>query len=310
MSGPSLPIYFPTGSIGWLIVNVNWDVWLGLGAFLILTKGVPRLIEKARTITYPDSKTGKMREAPLHPKWFVLWAWITVLTLVVVLWGIFLTLVFSSGWHDPFRSIQWQQLPSMPGWFFDLVYARANDEPNGAHILSWLMPAGFGIAVWFRTVKRPLVHFRDILGDPYQGIAALVFMGGVHELLWVPFFYAAYAQYLSWSLLIPVLRDISFAFMMAMFILTWWRYPGRAFPLSKLKPIVLVYVVFLAAWFVLPYVFVGVWFPITTLNNPNFGVGPYQETPYFAWWGVNAIETAGWLLLCIPSIMLVWRHKG
>jgi hypothetical protein len=267
------------------------------------------LIAKASTISYPDSKTGQIRERPLHPKWFVLWAWLTVLALVVALWGIFLTLCFSSGWQNPFVSIKWQQLPSMPGWIFDLVYARANDLPNGAHILSWLMCAGFGVVVWAKSVRRPVTHFRDLLGDPYEGIAALVFIGGAHELTWVPFFYAAYAQYLSWSVLIPVLRDVSFAFMMGMFILTWWKYPGRKFDLNLLRPVFYVYVAYLVMWLVVPYAVVHVWFPVTTVNNPNFGVGLYQETPYFTWWWVNVIEQYGWVLLCVPSMILVWRYK-
>lgn len=260
-------------------------------------------------VIFHDRK-GQRREAPMHPKWFILWAWVTVITLVVALWQLFFTLVLSSGWKDPFATVQWFSLPPMPGWFFDLVFARANDHPDGAHILSWFGPALFGLVIWLKTLKRPFTHFRDLLGDPYQGVAALVFVGGLHEIAWTPFYYAAYARYLSWSILIPVLRDVSFAFMMAMFVLTFWRYPGRVVPLSIFRKPFLAYVVFLAAWFALPALFGGPLMPVTTLNNPNFGIGPYQETPYFGWWWVNAIEVVSWLMLYVPMVILAWRHKG
>jgi hypothetical protein len=277
---------------------------------VILTKAVPWLNNKAYPMVVFHNKKGVEREAPVYPKWFVLWAWITVISLVVILWGLFLTLVFSSGWKNPFAPVSEWGLGPYPGWFWDFVFARANDLPNGAHIFSWLSCAAFGLAVWGKTLRRPFKHFRDVLGDPYQGIAALVFIGGVHELTWVPFYYAAYYQYLSWSIILEVLRDVSFAVMMGLFILAFWKYKGRVVPLQIVKPYWLIYIGFLVAWFVVPKLFGYPFFPVTTLNNTNFGIGIYLETPYFPWWWVNAIEEFGWILLCWPSIVKVLLYKG
>lgn len=236
----------------------------------------------------------------MHPKIFTAYLWLQVITLVVVLWGIFLTLVFSIGWEAPLsRAAIW----------FDLIYARANGEPNGAHIFSWLSCAAFGLVVWAKTIPRPVRFFHDLMGDPFQGIAALIFIGGVHELIWLPFYYTAYAQYLSWSLLFEVLRDVSFGLMMILFVLTFIKLPGRVIDLGILKPIIKAYTVYLVLWFFVPYLVVGHLFPITTLNNPKFGQGLYEETPWFGLWWVNAIESVSWLLLCVPSMILAWRYK-
>lgn len=299
MAALSLPIFFPTGSPLWLIVNLSWDIFLGIGAFILLVYLVPRFQRLARTFEYPDKK-GMIRYRPVHPKIFTAYIWLAVITLVVVLWGIFLTLVFSIGWVNP---LSWN------GLWFDLIYARANGEPNGAHIFSWLSCAGFGVVVWFKSIPRPIQSFKDVIGDPFQGIAALVFIGGIHELIWLPFYYTAYGQYLDWSLTFEVLRDVSFAVMMILFVLTFVKIPSRTFPLQKLKPIIIAYTAYLVLWYVIPYFVVGHLFPITTLNNPKFGVGLYEETPWFGLWWVNAIESVSWLLLCIPSAIKVWLYK-
>ena len=211
-----------------------------------------------------------------------------------------MTLLFSVGWKAP---------TSLDNIWFDMIYARANAEPNGAHILSWLSCAAFGLACWFKTIPRPAKTFHDILGDPFQGIAGLIFIGGVHELLWIGPYYAAYWEYLSWSMAYEVLRDVSFGIMMVLFIMTFVKMPTRVFPLKILKPMVAFYCVYLAAWFVVPALFGYHLLPITTLNNPNFGVGLYQETPWFSWWWVNMIEENGWIVLCIPAIVAVLKYK-
>ena len=241
-----------------------------------------------------------IRQRPVHARLFRYYSFFRIITLVVVLWGIFLTLVFSIGWKAP---------TSLQNVWFDLIYARANGKPDGAHIFSWLSCAAFGVVVWAKTIPRPLTNFIDVLGDPFQGIAALIFIGGVHEMLWLPFYYAAYAQYLDWSLLYEVLRDVSFSVMMVLFILTFIKLPTRVVSLQMLKPVIKVYLTFLVLWFIVPYFFMGHLLPITTLNNPKFGAGLYQETPWFPIWWVNALESFGWQLLCFPAMILVWRYK-
>jgi hypothetical protein len=236
----------------------------------------------------------------VHPRTFRYYSFFEIITLVVVLWGIFLTLLFSIGWKAP---------TSLSAIWFDLIYARANGEPNGAHIFSWLSCAAFGLVVWTKTIPRPVKTFRDIIGDPFQGIAGLIFIGGVHEIIWVPFYYAAYLNYLSWSIWLEVGRDVSFAVMMIAFVLTFIKEPTRKIDLQILKPVIKFYVVYLALWFIVPVLFGFHVFPVTTVNNSNLGQGPYLETPWFNLWWVNAIESVSWLILCVPAMWLVAKHK-
>jgi hypothetical protein len=277
--------------------------------FGLLVYAIPKLKRPTDALVFYKDKKGIERSAPMHPKIFVAYEYIAILALVPVLWGIFLTLVFAVGWKNPFEYVSnWYGI-SAPGWLFDIIYARANDQPNGAHLWSWLSCAAFGIAVWIKSVPRPVKNFRDVIGDPFEGIAALCFIGGIHELIWVGFYYSVYWEYVTWSTILEFLRDISFAIMMGLFIITYWKYPFRKFPLANLKPVVIVFVIFLCFWLVVPALFGYHPMPVTTVNNTNLGQGIYQETPWFTLWWVNALETFSWLILCVPSIILVARWK-
>lgn len=260
-------------------------------------------------ITSADKK-GRMRSVPIHPRWFARYAMLKILSLVVVLWGIFLYLLTSTGWRSPFVYVtDWYGI-SAAGWFFDIVYARASDTPSGAHILSYLGCAAFGLTICYKAMKYPPQRFFDILADPFQGIAGLLFLEGVHELPWVALYYVAYSPYLNFTLLPEVLRDVGFIVMSICFLLVFWKYPNRIVPLSIFKWPILSYLVYLELWFFAPALFGFHLLPITTLNNPNFGVGPYQETPWFSWWWVNLIEVGSWLILWVPCIIQVVRYKS
>jgi hypothetical protein len=271
---------------------------------------MPRLQKLAEMNVIARNKKGKLVTAPIHPNRFAEYAQIKILALICCVWGIFLYLLFSTGWRDPFAPVvNWYGI-SAPGWLFDLVYGRANNAPNGAHLLSWIGVAGFGLTVCYKAMPWKPQRFFDLLADPFQGIAALLFLGGVHEFPWAIAYYAAYWQYLSWSVLIPVLRDMSFVAATVIWIVMFWKYPNRAVPLKIFKWPIVVYLGFLAAWFFVPALFGYHLLPITTLNNPNFGVGPYQETPFFSWWWVNALEVISWVILWLPSIIQVVRYHG
>lgn len=302
--------FFPIGSVPWIIENVGFDIFVGAGAFLILLYGEPRMRILATMYIISADKKGRMRSVPIHPRWFARYAMLKILSLVVVLWAVFLYLLTSAGWRNPFVFVtNWYGI-SAPGWFFDIAYARATNTPSGAHILSYIGCAVFGLAICYKAMNFPPKRFFDILADPFQGIAAFLFLEGVHELPWTALYYVAYSQYLNLSLLPEVLRDVSFVVMSLFFLIIFWKYPNRIVPLSIFKWPITAYLVYLAGWFILPRLFGFHLLPITTLNNPDFGVGPYQETPWFSLWWVNAIEVGSWLILWVPMIMQVVRYKS
>lgn len=252
-------------------------------------------------------KNGIIRSFPLHPHWTTRW-----LILLVTTWALLArfvaTLGLSSGWANPFTVVDWYGIKAS-GWFFDLVYARANNQPNGAHLISFIGVAVFGLIICYKAHPFGKQSVKDLLGDPFQGTSAALFLAGVHELLWIGPYYVAYSQYLNWTLAPEVLRDLSFVVMMSLFILIFYRYPGRMIPLKIFKWPIVIYTLFLAAWFFIPALFGYHLLPITTLNNPDFGMGPYQETPWFSWWWVNAIEGFSWVILYAPFIWLTVRYK-
>lgn len=267
---------------------------------------VPFLQRKSESTIIARDKKGIVRSYPVHPHWTARW-----LILLVTTWGLLarfvVTLGLSVGWADPFKSVSWYGI-NAPGWFFDLVYARANNQPNGAHLVSFIGDAAFGLIICYKAHPLSRESIKDLLGDPFQGTSGALFLAGVHELLWIGFYYAAYWEYLSWSIAVEVLRDISFVGMMVLFILAFWKYPNRIVPLSIFKKPILAYALFLVGWFFVPGMLGYHLFPITTLNNTNFGIGVYEETPWFSYWWVNALEVISWLILIIPFVGLSVRY--
>ncbi len=239
-------------------------------------------------------KTTYERPAHLHTWLFFMWAKLVAWALVI---GVLGDLLLSEGWHSPL---------SLDGVWYDLIFARANAQPNGAHIMSYLGAVVFGLVVTYKYRPKGMERF---LGDIAQGIGAIGFLGAVHELIWITFYYIAYAQYLSWTILPEVIRDVSFVVMLILLVVTFWRYKGRRFSLGIFKWPILAYTIFCVAWFVVPTFFGYYWFPITTINNPQFGSGLYQETPWFGDWKINLIEVFSWVMLYSTFILQVLRQK-
>lgn len=306
------------GSFLWLKENLSFDIVIGLAAYLLMVIVIPRWESFSRVYWNPAAYKGKggfvvrggnftsfggMLRVQLE---LALMA-VKIVTLIAALLGILAFLVFSTGWRNPFAPVSWFGV-NASGWVFDLFYARANDLPNGAHIVSYICPALFGVMLWAKTINRPVKTLRDLIGNPFYGIAALVFIGGVHEILWIGFYYSAYFQYLSWSILYEVLRDVSFVAMCALFILAFWKTSDRNIPLKIFKAPTMIYLWFLIGWFFIPWILGFHPLPITTLNNTNFGQGIYQETPWFSLLWVNALEVVSWVLLWIGYTIQVLRY--
>ena len=146
-------------------------------------------------------------------------------------------------------------------------------------------------------------------GDAFQGIIAAGFLGAVHELIWIVLYYVAYARYVSFSILPELIRDVSFVILLLFLIVTFWKFKGRTIPMAVFKTPILLYSGFCLAWFFVPLLFGYPVFPITTINNPQFGNGLYQETPWFGDPVVNMIEVASWMLLYLSFIYVVVKLK-
>jgi hypothetical protein len=189
------------------------------------------------------------------------------------------------------------------------VYARANDLPNGAHLVSYIGVPLFGLVVTYKFTTRHPRTMSTFIGDPFQGLAASVFLGGIHEIIWIVFYYTAYWPYLNWSLAPEVVRDVSFISMTVLLVVTFWKMPTRKIPLRIFKWPVILFTIYCAGWFFIPWLLGGPIFPITTINNPLFGIGVYQETPWFSLWWVNGIEVVSWLLLWVSFVWVTLRYK-
>lgn len=196
----------------------------------------------------------------------------------------------STGWRNPFLPVTWNGI-NAPGWYFDLVFARVNDQPNGAHIISELMVMLVG---WTASIK-----YRDQYGpDCMIGLLAGGFLLADHEGFWESAYYLVYAQYLSPALITNVLKDLSFTSMVILFAYSFWRYPLQKIPVKAFIPINQVWIMFLGVWVVVPWIMGFGAMPISTINNFSYGHGIFSET---IWWGnpwvEGFLETGSWVLL-------------
>jgi hypothetical protein len=280
---------------------------IGAGLYFFMVYGLPRLQDLSGSVSYAG-KDKKLHQRPVHPKIFALYAYLMVIVLAIPLWAEFMTLLLSTGWKNPLAPVIWNGI-SAPGWLFDLFCARANDLPGGAHLVSYIGVPLFGLVVTYKFARRHPLTMNTFIGDPFQGLAASVFLGGVHELIWIVFYYSAYWPYLNWSLAPEVVRDVSFVSMTVLLVVTFWKMPTRKIPLRIFKWPVVLFAAYCAAWFIVPPLLGGPVFPITTINNPQFGVGAFQETPWFSLMWVNAVEVGSWLLLWVGFVVQVARYK-
>ena len=289
-----------------MVVNVGYDLLIGVGFFAFIVYILPYLERKSLSTLVYKGKDGKPHQGYLHPKWFALYAWLAVMVLVVPLWNEFADLLFSTGWKNPFVMSDWFGI-RVPGWLFDFAYARATDTPSGAHIISYIGVPLFGLIVTYKFARSGMWK---LIGDPFQGLAAAVFMGGAHELVWIVFYYTAYWPYLNWSLAPEVVRDVSFVSMSILLVVTFWRMPTRKLPMRLFKWPIVALVGFCLVWFFVPHLFLGLpYLPITTINNPQFGIGVYQETPWFSSLVTNLFEVTSWLFLWVWFSVQAIRYK-
>ena len=218
----------------------------------------------------------------------------------------------SEGWRNPFASSVSANGLTMAGWLYDLAFARSTNTPDGAHLVSYVgipLIALSVIAIEVRKFwKEPDITKK--FPDMTLGLLVAAFFVAIHEGIWETAYYIEYSQYLSWAVITNVLKDASFASMMVLFLLAFWKYPYRTISMRKFAWVVLAYTALIVGWFFVPYLFGYGIFPITTINNFLFGKGVYSVTQ---WWSnpvINFIEVFSWFGLYLMMQWVVVRNGG
>jgi hypothetical protein len=303
----------------WLGVTTFFETGMGFAVYLCWTWGIPKLRARAE-VQWPEPKMRLIHDNRIiNYFWFTKWlgfkGWRQELrpyyrnrkTYIAWAYGakglaylaFFVTLVillFNKGWVNPFGNSNYFNL-NTPGWLFDLIFSRANVQPNGAHDISYISMLAVGLVAYAKW------------RDPFLALGCISFVVVLHEGFWEAAYYAVYSVYItSWALLTNVLKDVSFASMLVFFYLGFKNYPYKPFNLRIFKWPAIIFGASMLAWVFVPYFFGYGLMPITTLNNFIYGQGIYSETVY---WGnaiVNAIEVGSWveaaLLVSIPIALV------
>ncbi len=281
------------------VLTTFFEVGIGVIAFAILCKFVPWL--KVKAATYSEADRNLRQKASWgnsfldytfpktsypngKPRYF--WAyWLLLFARGSVYCGLGIVLVDLIGAKALVSPLTWD------GLRYDILFARASATPDGAHVFSYLGVPIFGFLV--------MALYRD----EFLGALAAAFVVAIHEGPWEIVYYGMYYQYLSWDLLIYVLKDISFAIMIILFILAFWKYPDRKVSMKVFAIPTIGYLVYLAWW-------VSIGLPITTINNYRYGTTIYHITQ---WWSspfVNGIEVGSWIYICAAfsiATLLYWK---
>ena len=288
----------------WLIVTTFFETGLGIAAYLLYTQIIPffktraymTILEAPMEVKNPFYRLIVGRRIRKIPnRWWIRLLFLRGLSFVVI-FTVLLNVVLSVGWASPFEDVTRNGLTS-PGWLYNLVYSRSTNEPNSAHLVSFIgIPVLALYAMW---------KYKDEFIGPTIG----AFFVAVHEGPWVIAYYAIYWPYLSLNQLTNVLKDVSFMSMIILFILAFTRYKSRKIRLEAFNWPIRIYLIALALWIVVPYFFGYGFLPITTINNWEYGKGIYSVTEWWASPLVNGIEVGSWFGLFLMMTFVVWRDK-
>ena len=297
----------------WLALTIGFESGLGIVGYIGAIYVVPFLRHRSSLIDFGEScevdsmlrsnlakfflkkilRLKRIRKLPTNPVWFLLYYMgamgLAFLTLFIVTFD----LATSVGWISPF---------SINGLEYDLLFARANGQPNGAHIISYL---GVVAIAWIVAIKYRDGPFPEL----FLGGLAGAFLVAVHEGIWIVFYYAYYWQFLDLDLLTNVLKDVSFSSMIILFVLAFKNYPFQKMNLTIFKRPAMLFTAYCMGWFFLPIAFGYNPFPITTVNNFKYGHTVYNETIYWADPAVNALEVTSWIFAFVLIAITILRSK-
>jgi hypothetical protein len=245
----------------------------------------------------------QVRRIPRHTRWFVTYYLGPFAVAFLILFIVTGQLLTSTGLLNPFVGDP-QKFATL--FLYDLIYARSNAQPNGSHIPSFVAVVALA---WYVAIKFRQSPWIEV----FLGLLAGAFLVAVHEGLWIIPYYISYAQYLDWSQLTSVLKDVAFSVMILLLFFAFRDYPLQRVRLRTFKWPVVIYVGFLLGWFFIPHLlnptYYHDFFPITTINNYKYGHTVYAKTD---WWSdpiVNSIEVASWVLLAGMFVIAIWRDS-
>lgn len=230
-----------------------------------------------------------------------------------VFWAIGLVITLSIG-LDLITSSGWQL---SKGIIWNFIYATANNQPNGAHITSYLSVIFIALFVWIKT--------KDIFLGGLFG----AFLVAVHEGIWIVFYYSAYGRYLVFPEMdTNFLKDFPiFTGMLILFVVAFYLYRSQLwhnhnantfnpYSLKDFKYVYLFFVIYMLAWFFIPHLIDPSYYgylPIRTANLPSEFTAitstQFNETKYFYDPVTNLIEVFSWLALCAGMCIVVWIKK-
>jgi hypothetical protein len=265
----------------WFTTTTNPLVWLFHAERLGLIYGRPA-----------GRKVNLVKDKPTYLKTSIAWTgsqWFILLMCELLPTFILLT---SVGWKLPFQN----------HLYYNLIFATANGAPNGAHITSYLAVMVITLFVSIKT--------RDV----FLGVLSGALLVGVHEGFWILFYYAGYWQFVTLSMWTNILKDWPiFSGMIVLFVFAFTQYSSNRWKLSQFKIPILLYIGYLALWFVIPHLVFHYsnWLPIRTANLPDSAitVTQYNETPWFYNPYVSLIEIFSWLMLA-SGLLIVFATSG
>ena len=227
---------------------------------------------------YPYFPTITLSKRTEHFKTWILWEFLQ---------GSLFTLALAIPTFELLTSVGWR-LPFFLNLSYNILFATANGQPNGAHITSYLCVM---FLMLFATYKT-----RDV----FLGILSGALLVGLHELIWVSFFYESYFVYLRWFMLPNVLKDfLAFIPMCFLFIIAFAQYPLNRWRLKDFSIPIILYATYVFLWAVVPSFFGMGYLPARTLNLPGSPItfGSADATKYFMSPIVSGIEIFSWFLL-------------
>jgi hypothetical protein len=227
---------------------------------------------------------GKVNNWFDHPYWFFASIALKGAAFILII-GVLGLLLTSVGWHS---------IGSWSDLYYDLLFARSNNQPNGAHLISYLPIPLLGLYVALKYKQK------GDLPNSYLGLLVCALGVAIHEGVWIVAYYSRYWQYLDMTVFDNVAKDVFFIVMLALFLYTYVKYPLGKIPIKTFLWPTIIYSVFIFYWW-------AIGLPITTINNFKYGEGVFGVTPLWNDPFTNALEIISWVLMYLLMFLAIRR---